>query len=251
MPFTVSHVAAVLPVVGRSGRLPAAALVIGSMAPDYPWFLTRGRTAGLSHSLLGIVTVDLAVGLLAFVLWRRWAQAPVRDLVPRAVGARLPQPPRFVPRDLPWAALGVVLGALTHLVWDSFTHAGRWGVEAVPWLQEGHDGMAGWVWAQDVSSVLGLVVVVVWGVWRLGRTQPDDAGLRSSTTDRQVAWSLVAVGAAGGALVGLLAASGPFVVEVFGAVTLGGAGLAVGVVLACARWWARVSRPAEVAGHRG
>ena len=54
MPFTVSHVAAVLPVVGRSGRLPAAALVIGSMAPDYPWFLTRGRTARLSHSLLGI-----------------------------------------------------------------------------------------------------------------------------------------------------------------------------------------------------
>ena len=46
MPFTVSHVAAVLPVVGRSERLPAAALVIGSMAPDYPWFLTRGRTAG-------------------------------------------------------------------------------------------------------------------------------------------------------------------------------------------------------------
>jgi len=59
------------------------------------------------------------------------------------------------------------------------------------------------------------------------------------------------VGAAGGALVGLLVASGPFVVEVYGAVTLGGAGLAVGVVLACARWWARVSRPAEVAGHRG
>ncbi len=103
MPFTVSHVAAVLPVVGRSGRLPAAALVIGSMAPDYPWFLTRGRTAGFSHSLLGVVTVDLAVGLLAVVLWRRWAQAPVRDLVPRAVGERLPQPPGLATRDLPWA----------------------------------------------------------------------------------------------------------------------------------------------------
>ena len=46
----------------------------------------------LSHSPLGLVTVDLAVGLLAFVLWRLWAQAPVRDLVPRVVGERLPQP---------------------------------------------------------------------------------------------------------------------------------------------------------------
>ena len=54
MPFTVSHVAAVLPVVGRSGRLPAAALVIGSMAPDYPWFLTRGRTAATWLTVKGM-----------------------------------------------------------------------------------------------------------------------------------------------------------------------------------------------------
>src|SRR6478609_5937229 len=191
MPFTVSHVAAVLPVVGRSGRLPAAALVIGSMAPDYPWFLTRGRTAGLSHSLLGIVTVDLAVGLLAFVVWRRWAQAPVRDLVPRVVGERLPRPPGLAGRDLPWAAVAVVLGALTHVVWDSFTHAGRWGVDLLPYLQEGHHGVAGWVWAQDVSSLVGLLVVVGWSVWRLARTEPDPDGLRSTTRERRSAWGLV------------------------------------------------------------
>ncbi|HET7823087.1 MAG TPA: DUF4184 family protein [Ornithinibacter sp.] len=250
MPFTVSHVAAVLPVVGRSGRLPAAALVIGSMTPDYPWFLTRGRTAGFSHSLLGVVTVDLAVGLLAVVLWRRWAQAPVRDLVPRLVGERLPRPPGLVPRDLPWAALGVVLGALTHVVWDSFTHAGRWGVEVVPWLHTEHLGLPGYAWAQYASGLLGLAVLVVWGLRRLAATEADPDGLRSTSGDRRAAWGLVAGGALVGVAAGLLRSAGSAEVALFGAVTFGGAGLAVGVVLACVLWWARVPRPAEVTGSR-
>jgi hypothetical protein len=251
MPFTVSHVAAVLPVVGRSGRLPAAAMVIGSMVPDYPWFLTRGRTAGLSHSVLGLVTVDLVIGVIAVVVWRRWAQAPVRDLVPRAVGERLPQPPGLAVRDLPWVGLGVLVGALTHLVWDSFTHAGRWGVEVVPWLHTDHLGLTGFRWAQYASGLLGLLVLLVWGLRWLGAAAPDDDGLRSTGSDRRTAWSLVAAGAALGMLAGLLRPAGSAEVALFGAVTFGGAGLAVGVVLACTLWWTRVSRPAEMLGRRG
>jgi len=251
MPFTVSHVAAVLPVVGRSGRLPAAALVIGSMAPDYPWFLTRGRTAGLSHSLLGIVTVDLAVGLLAFVVWRRWAQAPVRDLVPRVVGERLPRPPGLAGRDLPWAAVAVVLGALTHVVWDSFTHAGRWGVDLVPWLHTEHLGLPGYTWAQYASGLLGLLVLLLWGLRHLRAADPDADGLRSTDRDRWTAWCLVAAGALVGVLVGLLRFAGSAEAALFGAVSFGGSGAAMGVVLACGLWWIRSQRLAEVAGRRG
>ena len=66
-----------------------------------------------------------------------------------------------------------------------------------------------------------------------------------------VVLGLVAAGAAVGVAVGLLRSAGSAEVALFGAVTFGGAGLAVGVVLACALWWARASRPAEVAGRRG
>ena len=201
MPFTVSHVAAVLPVVGRSTRLPAAALVIGSMAPDYPWFLTRGRTSWLSHTPLGVVTVDLAVGLLAFMMWRRWAQAPVRDLVPRTLGEHL--------------------------------------------------GLPGYTLAQYLSGLLGLLALVVWGLRHLEEAVPDDTGLHRTVRDRRTAWGLLVAGTVVGALVGMLRA-GPFAESVlFGAVTLGGAGLAVGVVLGCALWWTRAPRPAEAAERRG
>ncbi len=251
VPFTVSHVAAVLPVVGRSERLPAAALVIGSMTPDYPWFLTRVRTSQLSHSPLGLVTADLVVGFLAFAVWRLWVQRPVRDLLPRPVGERLPQPAAGAVRDLRWAALAVVLGALTHLVWDSFTHAGRWGVEVVPWLHTEHLGLPGDKWAQFVSGLLGLAVLVIWCLRRLADTAPHDDGLRSTSSERRVAWSLVVAGALVGALIGVLRAGPALVSVLFGAVTLGGAGLGFGMVVVCALWWVRAARPAQVASRRG
>lgn len=251
MPFTVSHVAAVLPVLGRSERLPAAALVVGSMTPDYPWFLTRGRTSQLSHSPLGLVTVDLAVGVLAFGLWRLWVQRPARDLLPRPLGERLPQPHGLAVRELPWAGLAVVLGALTHLVWDSFTHAGRWGVEMVPWLHTEHLGLPGYAWAQFASGLLGLAVLVIWCLRRLADTAPDDDRLRSTSGDRRVAWALVTAGALVGAVLGVLHHDGSLEVGLYRGATAGGEGLALGAVLACVLWWVREARPAQVESRRG
>lgn len=251
MPFTVSHVAAVLPVVGRSEGLPAAALVIGSMAPDYPWFLTRGRTSQLSHSPLGLVTVDLVVGLLAFGVWRLWVQRPARDLLPRPVGERLPQPPGLAARDLPWAALAVILGALTHIIWDSFTHAGRWGVEVVPWLHTEHLGLPGYTWAQFVSGLLGLAVLAVWSLRRLADNAPDGDGLGSTSSDRRVAWALVAGGAVVGTVFGLLRNDGSLESALYRGATAGGEGLALGAVIACVLWWVRAARPAAVTTGRG
>lgn len=246
MPVTTSHIVAVLPLIGRSGRIPVAALVLGSMAPDYPWFLTGGRTAGLSHSLLGLVTVDLAAGLVAYVLWRSVGHAPVRDLVPRSIGARLPQPHAFTWHELPWAAVGVVIGAATHLAWDSFTHAGRPGVAAVPWLGTEHAGLAGYKWAQYLSGVLGAVVLVVWAVRRLRakRPDPDDAG--TSVAGRQFSWAVVATGFVLGAALGTASAFGGIEVMAFRAVTRGGLGAALTVVLVCLAWWVRRARDADL-----
>jgi hypothetical protein len=200
---------------------------------------------------LGLVTVDLAVGLVAVVVWRRWVQAPVRDAVPRWVGERLPRPPRLPVHDLPCAALAVLIGALTHVVWDSFTHGGRWGVELVPWLQDSHRGVVGWAWAQDISSVLGLLVVVVWSADRLRRAAPDPGGLVSTGRDRASAWVIVGVPAMIGAAAGATRHAGALTFELYGAITFAGMGLALGVACVCLLWWTRLSRPAEVAGPRG
>ncbi|RHW25669.1 DUF4184 family protein [Nocardioides immobilis] len=62
--MTLAHPAAVLP-LGRLG-LPMTALVAGSVVPDIPLFLWWVRGYELTHSLVGILVVDvvLAVGVV-------------------------------------------------------------------------------------------------------------------------------------------------------------------------------------------
>lgn len=247
MPFTPAHVAAVLPLVGRTPYLPSAALVAGAMTPDYPWFLTGGRTAGLSHSAVGVLTVDLAVGVLAVLAWRRLAHEPVRDLLPPVLGHRLPEAAPTPARDVPWVALGVLVGAATHVVWDSFTHSGRWGVDLVPWLAATHGALPGYKWAQYLGGALGLLAVTGWGLRRLVRAVPAAPRCSAGTGVRLLAAGLVAAGLVVGVVVGVTRALLPTVESaLFGAVTRGVLGAGLGALAGVALWWV-ASRPREPA----
>ncbi|MFI5942298.1 DUF4184 family protein [Streptomyces uncialis] len=93
MPFTLSHPAAVLPLL-RPPFVPVA-LVAGAMAPDMPYFLgTLGiplsagdwyepfLNATTSHSPLGALTVSLPVTLALAAGWLL-LRGPVTELLPR------------------------------------------------------------------------------------------------------------------------------------------------------------------------
>lgn len=176
MPFTGSHPAAVLPLLGT--RLPASALVAGSLAPDLPYYLPvdLGRP---THTAAAVVTVDLLLGALLWAGWHALVSAPALDVAPRALRARLVGRvrtglrPRSAPGALGLALLAVVVGAATHVGWDEFTHPGRFGAEHVGLLAETWAGRPGYRWAQEVSGVLGAAALTGWLVrwWR--RTPPS------------------------------------------------------------------------------
>ncbi len=78
------------------------------------------------------------------------------------------------------AALGVVGGAVTHLVWDAFTHEGARGIRMVPALGDpvvdiaGHR-LIGAGLLQDASSLIGLAVVLAIVAYGLRPGQAQDA----------------------------------------------------------------------------
>ncbi|MET0467997.1 MAG: DUF4184 family protein [Aeromicrobium sp.] len=159
MPFTLSHPAAVLPL--RRLGLPTAVLVIASMVPDIPVFLGWTRAYELTHSLVGIVTIDLALAVAAVTWWSFVMRDALVDLAPSPVRSRLAARVRPTRRDWALTPLAAVLGAMTHLAWDSFTHSGQWGVGRIDWLQAQHGALTGFKWAQYASGVVGLAIVVV------------------------------------------------------------------------------------------
>jgi hypothetical protein len=246
MPFTVSHVAAVLPLVAgrRTARLAPAALVIGSMVPDVPWFFTGGRGAALTHSPEGVVTVNLAVGLVLFALWRLVFAAPARELLPPAVGRRLPQP--SVPRGLDWAlaGVGVLVGAASHVLWDAFTHDDRWGVRQIGWLQEIHAGLPGYKIAQYASGVVGLGLLVAWAGRQLVQTREVPAtGRPTSPGERAAAWAVVVLsGAVVATVAGVTALTrwgSTLETALFAAVTRGGAAALTVLTVTALLWHVR------------
>lgn len=157
VPVTIAHPAAVLPLRGLG--LPLSAMVIGSMAPDLPVFSQSWGVYGYTHSVAGILSVDLLLTLALLLGWDRWGRDALVDTAPALVRDRLPARDRLRTRAWVLAPLAAVVGSVTHVVWDAFTHRGRWGVRNVDWLHETHGPLRGEQWAQHLSGVLGITVV--------------------------------------------------------------------------------------------
>jgi uncharacterized membrane protein len=171
VPFTLSHPAAAW--LFRGTPLPVAAMVAGSMSPDVPVFLRDfGRPYGFTHSLTGAVTVDLAMALVALAVWFSWLRDPLVDLAPAAVRDRLPARARYSRQQWLLAVPASVLGSLTHVVWDAFTHGGRWGADRIAWLRDDQGSHAGSTWAQYLSTVIGAIICLAWAVIYLRSRQP-------------------------------------------------------------------------------
>ncbi|MGW5634873.1 DUF4184 family protein [Streptomyces sp. NPDC003832] len=174
MPFTLSHAAAVLPAVrtdgsGR-GRLVPAVLVAGSFGPDLTYYAASAVPGAMefgdvTHSLVGVFTVDVALAWALVGLWLLIREPLVALLPPgrrgrvaallRCGAPRARVRPELVAR---WYVSAVV-GALTHVVWDAFTHLDRWGMRIFPVLG---DEFAGWPlywYLQYGGSAVAAVVI--------------------------------------------------------------------------------------------
>lgn len=199
--MTLSHPAAVLPL--RRLGLPMSVLVVASMVPDLPLFLRSSGGYEATHRVVGVVTLDVVLTAVVVAVWFLVVRDAVVDLAPDAMRRRLSTSARLDRRQIVLAPVAAVVGAATHVVWDSFTHPDRWGVRHVRWLQAEHAGLAGATWAQHVSGVVGLAILVLAAIAFLRAASPTEL---DRPPPRLPAASLpLVVGVAGAA--GLLAAA--------------------------------------------
>ena len=126
MPFTFAHPAAILPIHSRSKRLISlSSLIVGSMVPDAGYYLPMpAHYTEHAHTWLGALTFALPVGIIALLIFY-WAEPSIIFLLPsphrEAFQSRIHVPAATLPEVLT-AACGIVLGAETHVLWDSLTH---------------------------------------------------------------------------------------------------------------------------------
>ena len=129
MPFTVSHPAIVLPLKQIwPQRFSLTGLIAGAMAPDLIYFLMCDTTErGFSHSWAGLLWFCLPAGVLFSFVFHRLFKKPVIDHLPWFLERKfsgLAESKFEVKSMAAWITLigSVLLGALSHFFWDSFTH---------------------------------------------------------------------------------------------------------------------------------
>jgi membrane-bound metal-dependent hydrolase YbcI (DUF457 family) len=243
MPFTPSHAVAILPFLRTP--LPAAALVIGSMAPDLQYFVPLNLTRSASHSWPGIVYIDIPIGIVALLLWALLLRAPVLDYSPRWLRERMAPLQRNRSRIV-YAALvlaALAIGILTHLLLDLPTHRG--------WLSEHWAWMQGSVGPFTVIrilhfgvSVLGAVIIAVWAIGWVRRTPRTDRPTLVPQRERVAVWIALSTILVGTCLtlgaIGVSNGRDPLSGELWFYAFCTAAGVSGDVLIViCAVWWAR------------
>ncbi|HNY32781.1 MAG TPA: DUF4184 family protein [Fibrobacteria bacterium] len=170
MPFTFAHPAAIIPFSGkRPGGGWNEALLIGSVAPDLlrPLLSLERET---THSIPGLAI--LVVPLTLVFAW--FAHTFVTERFRRLPGMATDS--EAFSRFLPWNALGgAMIGGLTHLAWDLFTHdpspLTRMGVldRTLFMTPAGPFQMGKAMW--HLSSAAGVLVLAAWIVARAHRSR--------------------------------------------------------------------------------
>ncbi len=168
VPFTLAHVAAARPL--RRLRVIPSALVVGTIAPDFEYFLRLAPDDGFGHTLPGIFVLTVPLALLVLWVFHRFVKLPLIALLPvdptqvavQTNDFRFGDTRRFC------SIVGaVLLGIATHVTWDSFTHLTTWLYHHWSFLRRQLDvPFAGLLPCfkvlQHGSTVIGIAALLAW-----------------------------------------------------------------------------------------
>ena len=184
MPFTfLAHQAAVLPLKWARPRwFSGTALVIGSMAPDFEYFLRGEAWSSIGHTLPGQLVFCLPLTLVGVWLVHRVLARPLGERLPDLVPLHLRDYAGLDSTRLDasfWAraTFSALVGSLSHVAWDGFTHGDGWAVLRLPALAADVGGVPLSKLLQHGSTLVGATLTLVL-LALLGRSRAHDAPRR-------------------------------------------------------------------------
>ena len=144
-------------------------LVIGSMAPDFEYFIRLKDSSIYSHTWPGVFYFDLPLTIILAFLFHNLVRNELIDNLPGFLKSRL----QFV-KDFNWlknfkenivvVIISIIVGVATHIVWDGFTHAHAQFVEMFSILKK-HVRINGhriplFILMQLLGTLIGGVIVI-------------------------------------------------------------------------------------------
>ncbi|TWF45321.1 uncharacterized protein DUF4184 [Chitinophaga polysaccharea] len=171
MPFTISHAAIVAPLTYAPRKyLSATGLIVGSMVPDFLYFIFLNPYFNLGHLWWGIFVYDIPLALLLSYLYHHRVKPVLLPYLPQWISSRLSPFQgfnwhRYFRQHYFVVIYSIILGVLTHFFLDAFTHEHGFFVRWWPFLQQnitvfGHT-IQTWYGMQYLTSIAGLLILLL------------------------------------------------------------------------------------------
>lgn len=141
MPFTFSHPAIVLPLTYLSNKwVSLTGLVIGSLTPDFEYFIRMRIKSNFSHTIDGLFWFDLPLGILLAFIFHYIVRDTFINNLPTILKSRFSvfksfDWNKYFKRNWLVVIFSILIGAASHIFWDSFTHDHGYFVQNIPELQ--------------------------------------------------------------------------------------------------------------------
>ena len=139
MPFTLAHPAIVLPLRNCRFKFSLTGLILGSIIPDFEFFIQMREVENIGHHAYGILLFDLPMAVIMSYLFH--------NVLRNTLIANLPwiYKSRFIEfQHLNWNTYArnnkiilvgsILIGVLSHQGWDAFTHHDGLAVQLLPAL---------------------------------------------------------------------------------------------------------------------
>lgn len=142
MPFTFSHPAIVLPLMSlKKSWRSSTGLVIGSITPDFEYFMRMEGKSFYSHTIAGIFWFDFPLAIALCFIFHLVVRNPLFDNLPWFLNRRLIkyksfQWTEYFSKNFIIVCISILIGALSHIFWDSFTHDDGFFVEKISFLTD-------------------------------------------------------------------------------------------------------------------
>ncbi len=172
MPFTFSHPAIVLPVTYLPKKWYSLnGLIIGSITPDFEYFMRMKDYSKYSHTWTGLFWFDIPLGLFLLFIFHNVVRNVLIEYLPFSVNIRLSTFEKFnwniyFRKNVIVVLISLVVGIASHLFWDSFTHEHEYFARIIPVLREpvyilSHH-VSGARLFQYISSFMGGIIMLIY-----------------------------------------------------------------------------------------
>lgn len=109
------------------------------MSPDFEYFLRLSARGSYGHTFCGVFVLDLPMSLVVLWLYQQFAKRALVTVAPGLFPFEQKSliDSRVANSATQWIVvlMSILIGAATHILWDSFTHPGFWPGQHLTLLQ--------------------------------------------------------------------------------------------------------------------